>query len=262
LDDVDVRVIRAAHPVGTYSLLTEAWRHSMQTLAAPVYDELALTAAGCPGAPVSPVQDLRRAQDAFIARWAKMARTWGINLTMGEIFAYLYVTGQAKCTDDVMARLNISRGNASVSLRALCSWGVIRRTHRAGERRKYFESLGDVWEIFSIIAAERKRRELDPVLETIRHCRQMLEEATTGEPVMAVGPFRIARQRLADLEGFIQVTNKVFQQFVGDARSSPARVRWRRRGRLTHPDEPGAAAIGRGCPPATPGEVGRKRVAH
>src|SRR4051812_5146034 len=67
----------------------------MPTLAAPVYDELALTA---PGAPVSRVPDLRRVQDAFIARWAEMARTWGINLTMGEIFAFLYVTGQPRCT--------------------------------------------------------------------------------------------------------------------------------------------------------------------
>jgi DNA-binding transcriptional regulator GbsR (MarR family) len=187
-----------------------------------VYDWLALSV---PDAPVSRVQDLRRAQDAFIARWAEMARMWGMNLTMGEIFAFLYVIGQPQCTDDVMARLNISRGNASMSLRVLCNWGVIRRTHRPGERREYFESLGDVWEMFSIIAAERKRRELDPVLEAIRQCRQMLEEATTGEPVVAVDPFQITRQRLAEMEGFIKVTNNVFQKFVSDARSSLAQTR-------------------------------------
>jgi DNA-binding transcriptional regulator GbsR (MarR family) len=198
----------------------------MPTLTAPVYDWLALTV---PGDPVSRVQDLRRVQDVFIARWAEMARTWGINLTMGEIFAFLYVTGQPQCTDDVMARLNISRGNASMTLRALCGWGVIRRTHRPGERREYFESLGDVWEMFSIIAAERKRREVDPVLETIRQCRQMLEEATTGEPDVAAEPLRITRERLADMEGFIQVTNEVLQQFVSDARSSLPRSSGRQR---------------------------------
>ena len=183
----------------------------MSTLAAPVYDALALTAPGA--------ADLRRVQDAFIARWAEMARRCGINLTMGEIFAFLYVTGQPVCTDDVMARLNISRGNASMSLRALCGWGVNRRTHRPGERREYFECLGDVWELFSIVVAERQRRELDPVLETIRQCQQMLEEATTGEPAVAVEPLRITRQRLADMEGFIKATNDLFQQIVSNVRT-------------------------------------------
>jgi DNA-binding transcriptional regulator GbsR (MarR family) len=81
----------------------------------------------------------------------------------------LYIYGQPLCTDDVMERLNISRGNASMSLRGLCDWGIIRRLHKRGERREYFESLGDVWEMFSIIAAERKRREMDRCSKTIRH---------------------------------------------------------------------------------------------
>src|SRR5213078_817364 len=110
-------------------------------------------------------QQLRTAQDLFIRRWGEMGATWGINRTMAEIHAFLYITGQPLCTDDVMERLNISRGNASMSLRALVDWGIIRRMHKRGERREYFESLTDVWEMFSIIAAERKRREMDPVLE-------------------------------------------------------------------------------------------------
>src|SRR3954471_20707049 len=75
----------------------------------------------------TPQQNLRTAQDTFIRRWGEMGQTWGINRTMGEIFAFLYITGQPQCTDDVMGRLNISRGNASMSLRALCDWGIIRR---------------------------------------------------------------------------------------------------------------------------------------
>src|SRR5215207_1088927 len=131
-------------------------------------------AVPCTPAPLTPAQQqLRTAQDTFIRRWGEMGQTWGINRTMAEIHALLYITGQGLCTDDVMERLNISRGNASMSLRALVDWGIIRRMHRRGERREYFESLGDVWEMFSIIAAERKRREMDPVLETIRQCQQI-----------------------------------------------------------------------------------------
>src|SRR6266496_6723669 len=126
-------------------------------------------------------QQLRVAQDLFIRRWGEMGQTWGINRTMAEIHALCYITAQPVCTDDVMERLNISRGNASMSLRALCDWGIVRRLHKRGERREYFESLGDVWEMFSIIAAERKRREMDPVLETIKQCQRMLEESSLGK---------------------------------------------------------------------------------
>src|SRR2546422_2056230 len=87
-----------------------------------------------------------------------MWATWDINRTMAEIHALLYITAQPLCTDDVMERLIISRGNASMSLRALCDWGIIRRLHKRGERRGDFQSLSDVGEMFSIIAAERKRR--------------------------------------------------------------------------------------------------------
>jgi DNA-binding transcriptional regulator GbsR (MarR family) len=132
---------------------------------------------------------LQQAQDLFIGRWGEMGQTWGINRTMAEIHALLYITGQPLCTDDVMERLNISRGNASMSLRALCDWGIIRRLHKRGERREFFESLGDVWEMFSIIAAERKRREMDPVLETIKTCQRMLEEQSLGKPGRAWTPY-------------------------------------------------------------------------
>lgn len=183
----------------------------------------ALTAAAA--APVSPQQNLRTAQDTFIRRWGEMGQTWGINRTQAEIHAFLYITGQPQCTDDVMERLNISRGNASMSLRALCDWGIIRRLHKRGERREYFESLGDVWEMFSIIAAERKRREMDPVLETIRQCQRMLAEPTIGKAGGASQEaIQITRQRLAGMEAFMEVTNKIFQQFVGNAKSGLTRV--------------------------------------
>lgn len=169
-------------------------------------------------------QQLRTAQDLFIRRWGEMGATWGINRTMAEIHALLYIVGLPLCTDDVMERLNISRGNASMSLRALCDWGIIRRLHKRGERREYFESLTDVWEMFSIIAAERKRREMDPVLETIRQCRQMLSEQSLGKSAAKREAVQLTRQRLAGMEEFMEVTNKIFQQFISNARSGLTRV--------------------------------------
>ena len=176
-------------------------------------------------APLTPAQQqLRTAQDLFIRRWGEMGQTWGINRTMAEIHALLYIVGQPLCTDDVMERLNISRGNASMSLRALCDWGIIRRRHKPGERREYFESLSDVWEMFSIIAAERKRREMDPVLETIRQCQQMLDESSLGKVGARQEAVQLTRQRLAGMEEFMDVTNRIFQQFVGNAKSGLTRV--------------------------------------
>ncbi len=169
-------------------------------------------------------QKLITAQDLFIRRWGEMGATWGINRTQAEIHALCYITAQPVCTDDVMERLNISRGNASMSLRALCDWGIIRRLHKRGERREYFESLSDVWEMFSIIAAERKRREMDPVLETIRQCRQMLDEASLGKAAARQEAVQLTRQRLAGMEEFMEVTNKIFQQFIGNAKSGLTKV--------------------------------------
>ena len=143
---------------------------------------------------------------------------------MAEIHAFLYITGTPQSTDDVMERLNISRGNASMSLRALCDWGIVRRLHKRGERREYFESLSDVWEIFTIIAAERKRREMDPVLATIQECRKMLDESSLGKVAARQEGVALTRQRLAGMEEFMVVTNKIFQQFIGNAKSGLTRV--------------------------------------
>ncbi len=176
-------------------------------------------------APTSPVREqLNAAQDLFIRRWGEMGQTWGINRTMAEIHALLYIVAQPLCTDDVMERLHISRGNASMSLRALCDWGIVRRVHRLGERREYFESLGDVWEMFSIIAAERKRREMDPVLETIKQCQRMIDAEAIGKAAASQEHVKLTRQRLAAMEEFMSVTNKIFQQFVGNAKSGLSRI--------------------------------------
>jgi HTH-type transcriptional regulator, glycine betaine synthesis regulator len=175
-------------------------------------------------APADHEQALRTAQDLFIRRWGEMGQTWGINRTMAEIFALLYIAAQPQCTDDVMERLNISRGNASMSLRALCDWGIIRRLHKRGERREYFESLSDVWDIFSIIAAERKRREMDPVLQTIQQCQRMIDEPALGKPAARLQAVQLTRQRLERIEEFMALTNKLFQQFTGEPRTGLSRI--------------------------------------
>ncbi len=167
----------------------------------------------------------RTAQDLFIRRWGEMGQTWGINRTMAEIHAFLYITGQPQCTDDVMERLNISRGNASMSLRALCDWGIIRRLHKRGERREYFESLGDVWEMFS---HHRRRAQAprdgpgagdDPA--SASRCSTSRRIGKAGAKQEAV---QLTRQRLAGMEEFMEVTNKIFQQFVGNAKSGLTKV--------------------------------------
>jgi len=168
--------------------------------------------------------ELLSAQDLFIRRWGEMGQTWGINRTMAEIHALLYVVAEPLCTDDVMERLNISRGNASMSLRALCDWGIVHRLHKRGERREFFQSLSDVWDMFSLIAAERKRREMDPVLETIKQCRKMLDEQSLGKQAARNRSVQLTRQRLAGMEEFMEVTNRIFQQFIGNARSGLTRV--------------------------------------
>ena len=177
-----------------------------------------------PARKITPAEKLEEVQDLFIRRWGEMGQTWGINRTMAEIHALLFITGTPQCTDDVMGRLNISRGNASMSLRALVDWGIIRRFHRRGERREYFESLGDVWEMFSIIAAERKRREMDPVLETIKQCQLMLSEGEIGKAAARDETVKLTRQRLAGMEDFMAVTNKIFEQFITGARTGLNRV--------------------------------------
>ncbi len=114
----------------------------------------------------------------FVEHWGMMARSWGINPTMGELFAILYITGEDWTADDLRQRLEVSRGNVSMNLRELMSWGVVQKVHRQGERREYFRAESDVWTLFRRILAERKRRELDPTLAVL----ERLNEEIASEP--------------------------------------------------------------------------------
>src|SRR5277367_5814666 len=102
-----------------------------------------------------------------------MARTWGINSTMGELFALLYITGTDWTADDLRHWLGVSRGNVSMNLRELLSWGVVHKVHRPGGRRELFRAETDVWTLFRRILNERKRRELDPSLRILDRAIQL-----------------------------------------------------------------------------------------
>jgi DNA-binding transcriptional regulator GbsR (MarR family) len=95
---------------------------------------------------------------------------------MAEVHALLYITGEPLCADDIMERLSISRGNASMSLRALLDWGVVERTHRRGDRKEYFRAVDDVWAMFRSIVRERIKREVDPLLAALYDVREMTEK--------------------------------------------------------------------------------------
>src|ERR1041385_2384084 len=138
-------------------------------------------------------QRLDEVEDRFVDLWDDMSALWGTSPTMARIHGLLYICGAALSMDDIMARLAISRGNVSMNLSKLVEWGLVRRVHKRGDRREYYESLSDVWEMFTLVAAQRKRREIDPVLATLRRCRRELTPEALGglvEEPAAQAPFR------------------------------------------------------------------------
>lgn len=112
----------------------------------------------------------------FVEHWGMMARSWGINPTMGELFALLYITGADWTADGLRHRLKVSRGNVSMNLRELIAWGVVHKVHRQGERREYFRAETQVWTLFRRILTERKRRELDPTLLVLDSAVERIRE--------------------------------------------------------------------------------------
>jgi DNA-binding transcriptional regulator GbsR (MarR family) len=108
-----------------------------------------------------------------------MGQAWGINRTMAQVHALLFVAPAPLDAEEISTLLDVSRSNVSTSLRELITWGVVRRVHIIGDRRDRFEALKDVMETFSVIMAERKRREMDPTIALLEHC---VEEAKMGGP--------------------------------------------------------------------------------
>ena len=155
---------------------------------------------------------LDRVEREFVDLWHSMASLWGITPTMAQIHGLLFVTGEVLSSDDLMARLEISRGNVSMSLTKLLEWGLVKRVHRRGDRREYYESLGDVWEMFALVAAQRKRREIDPMLSTLRKCVEQLAPAEMGAQALEE-EVRERRRRVGDLLAFLTLMDGLAQRF-------------------------------------------------
>src|SRR6476660_9365831 len=114
--------------------------------------------------PLSPVQQ------KFILHWGEMGTKWGINRTVAQIHALLFISKRPFSADDIVAALGIARSNVSNSLRELQNWGIVRVVHIMGDRRDHFESMKDVFEMFRVISRERKKREIDPTIAMLRDC--------------------------------------------------------------------------------------------
>jgi DNA-binding transcriptional regulator GbsR (MarR family) len=106
----------------------------------------------------------------YVLHWGEMGTRWGVNRTVSQIHALLYLASQPLPAEDIAETLGVARSNVSNSLKELQSWGLIRITHIAGDRRDHFIALQDVWEIFRVVLEERKRREIDPTLTVLREC--------------------------------------------------------------------------------------------
>ncbi|MGB0716555.1 MAG: GbsR/MarR family transcriptional regulator [Phycisphaerae bacterium] len=147
------------------------------------------------------------ASNLFIRRWGEMAASWGVSRTMAEIHALLFLSIKPLCTDDVMDQLAVSRGSASTNLRELVKWGLIQRVHQRGDRKEYFVAETDVWAMFEIITRERRRREVEPIVETIQKCVTMLEQEDNDPDAERLDA---CRQRLSDMLGFFELFNQAF----------------------------------------------------
>jgi DNA-binding transcriptional regulator GbsR (MarR family) len=168
-------------------------------------------------------QRLLKVENEFVELWNNMGSLWGISPTMARIHGLLYITGAALSMDDIMEKLGISRGNVSMNLSKLVEWGLVRRVHKRGDRKDYYESLRDVWEMFTLVANQRKRREIDPILTTLRRCKEELSPEQLGslaEEPSAQGHF----QRVNDLLKFLSLVESLAQRFFESHRGLRAAV--------------------------------------
>ncbi len=106
----------------------------------------------------------------YILHWGEMGTRWGVNRTVAQIHALLYLASQPLAAEEIAEMLSVARSNVSTSIRELQSWGLIRVEHVMGDRRDYFTVNGDTWEMLMTIMEERKRREIEPTLTLLRQC--------------------------------------------------------------------------------------------
>ena len=149
-------------------------------------------------------------QQKFILHWGEMGIRWGINRTVAQIHALLFISPQPLNAEEIAGTLSVARSNVSTSLKELQGWGIVKLVHVLGDKRDHFESMKDVWEMFRVVLDERKKREIDPTLAMLRDCIAEAEKDKETD--------EYTEQRLRDLHGFFQIT----MAWYGQIRSWPA----------------------------------------
>ena len=138
--------------------------------------------------------------EKFVLHWGEMGSRWGVNRTVAQIHALLFVLGRPLTAEDIADTLVVARSNVSNSLRELANWNLVRVTHVIGDRRDFFETSGDVWELMRIIVRERKLREFDP---TVNLLTETLADPTfAGEPADVQKRIRETQALMRDLSGW------------------------------------------------------------
>ncbi len=139
---------------------------------------------------------LTPATEGFILHWGEMGTKWGINRTVAQIHALLYLSPEPRNAEQIAETLSVARSNVSNSLHELQGWGIVKVVHVMGDRRDHYESMKDVWEMFRIILDERKKRECDPTLAVLRDLTVKAEKAGAKEAY--------THERLREMLGFFE----------------------------------------------------------
>lgn len=147
---------------------------------------------------------LSAVQQKFILHWGEMGIRWGINRTVAQIHALLYISPKPLTAEDIAETLTVARSNVSTSLKELQSWRIIRLVHVMGDKRDHFESMKDVWDMFRIVLDERKRREIDPTVALLEEC---LAEAAKDKDTD-----KNTVERLRELHRFFETTTAWYVQ--------------------------------------------------
>lgn len=140
----------------------------------------------------------------FILHWGEMGTKWGVNRTVAQIHALLFVSPRPLHAEEIAETLSVARSNVSNSLKELQGWGIVRVVHVLGDRRDHFESMKDVWEMFQVVMDERKRREIDPTVAILKECLTDAAKAGADE--------QHTRERLNDLLGFFEAMSGWYTQ--------------------------------------------------
>jgi DNA-binding transcriptional regulator GbsR (MarR family) len=155
---------------------------------------------------ISDMPALTSVQRQYILHWGEMGTRWGINRTVAQIHALLYLSPKPLSAEEIAQTLNVARSNVSTSIRELESWGLVRPVHVLGERREHYESMKDVWEMFRVIVDQRKRREVDPTAQLLRRCLTELEKEDSRDTY--------TRDRLRDMIDFFDAATTAYEEIV------------------------------------------------